>query len=489
MHLWRQTDCLSMTENYMEGAPFLEPQMHLLLGDDLTTGKSAGEFPILYYTMGKVWSVVGKSYTSFRIFYFIFLFIGLFSLFKTLLLFFKNSIVPTIIPLLLFTSPTYVYYSVNFLTDAPSISFSLLAVYFFCLYLIKDNKKMLYYSMVVFAFAGLLKVSSLIPFCVILGLYSIDYIWPLKENERLFKDRIRVGLSFAIVFVAVGSWMVYIKYYNNLHGFKYTFNHIYPIWEAVDSMPVSIEGVVNTTSKLFFNRSVLFLLMFVSIINLFLFKRMARTAYVIFVLTLFGSMSYFVLWGPLFGVHDYYYMPFMFLVLCILIPFLFYVQKVNYSSIRSYSFHIFAIVFLSYNFIYCNGLLRARTNRPVSGLMKAAIADHSLVNLVEWFGRSTIINELGYERAKPYLKKIGVSDDSKVISMSDVSFSITLYFMDKDGWTNYSNYQTEEDIQNLIDHGAEFLMVNDTELENMKFLAPFTKNEIGRFEKIRIFKL
>lgn len=45
VHQWRQTDCLSITTNYYErGMNFMEPEIHCLISDDLTTGKTIGGF-------------------------------------------------------------------------------------------------------------------------------------------------------------------------------------------------------------------------------------------------------------------------------------------------------------------------------------------------------------------------------------------------------------------------------------------------------------
>ena len=51
-HLWRQTDCISLTQNYANGNSLLEPELHIQLADDNTSGKTAGEFPIIYYIIG-----------------------------------------------------------------------------------------------------------------------------------------------------------------------------------------------------------------------------------------------------------------------------------------------------------------------------------------------------------------------------------------------------------------------------------------------------
>ena len=84
MHIWRQTDCLSLTSNYANGATLFEPEIHFQGSDDLTSGKSAGEFPALYYVVGKIWSLTGESYLAYRLFYLLILFAGSFALFKSL---------------------------------------------------------------------------------------------------------------------------------------------------------------------------------------------------------------------------------------------------------------------------------------------------------------------------------------------------------------------------------------------------------------------
>ena len=68
MHAWRQSDCLSLAYHYYEGNSFLEPEIHNLISDNNTTGKSAGEFPILYWLVGNIWSIIGHSESFYRFF-------------------------------------------------------------------------------------------------------------------------------------------------------------------------------------------------------------------------------------------------------------------------------------------------------------------------------------------------------------------------------------------------------------------------------------
>ena len=50
VHVWRQTDCLSLADHYYRtDAGILEPQIHCYISDENTTGKTASEFPGVYY--------------------------------------------------------------------------------------------------------------------------------------------------------------------------------------------------------------------------------------------------------------------------------------------------------------------------------------------------------------------------------------------------------------------------------------------------------
>ncbi|TVR41230.1 MAG: hypothetical protein EA392_02090 [Cryomorphaceae bacterium] len=90
-HMWRQADCLSLTHHYYTGNSFLEPEMHIQLGHQYTSGKSAGEFPVLYYAVAGFWKVFGKSYLSFRLFYLLIFLAGIWSFYRSLSLVFGGK--------------------------------------------------------------------------------------------------------------------------------------------------------------------------------------------------------------------------------------------------------------------------------------------------------------------------------------------------------------------------------------------------------------
>ncbi len=85
LHIWRQTNSLSLTQNYYQyNLPFFQPEMHNQFCDQGYSGKAAGEFPIIYYAVAQLWKVFGKHEWIFKLVHLLILFFGLFLLFQTL---------------------------------------------------------------------------------------------------------------------------------------------------------------------------------------------------------------------------------------------------------------------------------------------------------------------------------------------------------------------------------------------------------------------
>ena len=488
-HLWRQTDCLSLTHNYYKGANFFKPEMHILLADNNKTGVSVGEFPILYYTVGMIWKLFGESYFSYRLFYLLILFFGLFTFYKSILILFNNKFWAIVVSLLLFTSPVYVVYGVSFLTDVPAFSFILIALYFILQYHQKKAKKLFFTAMAFFALAGLIKVSSLIAFVFLIFILFIE-TFSVKSlgDKKLFNCKKYEWFGFISVILVIFSWYYYAEYFNALHGLKYTFNAIDPIWLGKKSELNEIaNNITNFTSHVYFSTSILFVFLFLVIFNLFLWKRIPLFAYLSSITISFGCLIYFILWGRLMGVHDYYYSALLILFAGIILPFIWFIKS-NYPEIfNGFLLKTFIIIFLSYNFIYCLSVVKLKTtaNKGIFIIVK----DHDFVGLMKWSNAEAISNWGRFERMKPYIKQIGIKDDDKIISLPDKSFSISLYLVNHKGWTDFMNYNKKEDIENLIHNGAKYLFISDDKLLKEEFLSPFITKQIGDYEGVKIFKL
>jgi hypothetical protein len=489
VHIWRQTDCLSLTRNYAEGANFFKPEMNILLGDNNTSSLSAGEFPILYYIVGMVWKLFGESYLSYRLFYLLILFAGVFSFYKSLRILLNDNFWATTLSLLLFTSPVFVVYGISFLTDVPAFSFILIAIYFFIQYYQKRSLKLFFISMAFFALAGLIKTSSLIAFVFLFFILFIESL-SVKSlgKKKLFSCTLYEWAGFFSAMLAIFSWYYYADYYNTLHGFKYTFNNIYPLWDANKSViDELIKSIKNFTSYVFFSRPMIFLLAVSVLINLTLWKRIPIFAYLSNIIITLGGIIYFALWGPLMGMHDYYLSALLILFAGILIPFAWYIKSNHPAIFHGYPIKIILLIFLSYNFLYCLSVVKLKTLAQKGDFL--LVKNPDFVGMMTWTNWDVSSNMNRFGSMEPYNRQIGIKAEDKVISLPDFSFNASLYLANQKGWTDFKHYTTSEEIENLIQKDAKYLFISDPRLLEEKFLAPFLSYRIGDYKGIGVYRL
>lgn len=486
-HVWRQADCLSLTKHYYDGASFLEPEMHIQLGDKLTSGRSAGEFPILYYSVAQIWKVFGVSYFSYRFFFFIILSLGIFAFYKSLKIIFENEFWATVLSLLLFTSPVLIVYGVSFVTDGPAFAFNLIALYFLTLYVKKDKTKLFYYAMLFFALAGLIKVSALIIFIFLGFIFLLERFPVFTLGSRKLFPKWQAVFGFALVFLSLFAWYGYAHFYNLSSGFKYTFNDIHPIWlmNAEQEMTV-LNKVKEFSSHVFYSRPMILSIFFLLFFNLFLLKKIPLFAYLANIVISLGVIIYFILWAPLMGVHDYYYVSVLVVFIGVIIPFVYYLKINQIILFEGKITKRAVLLFFAINFIICLSTVKLKTNTTHGDHV---LLDSSFVKEMKWFNGSENSKWENFDKIKYLFKDLNIRKEDKVISMSDVSFNASLYFMDRKGWTNFSAYSTIEQIDELKTKGAKFLFIQEVDLKGKEFLSPCTQNQIGKYKDILIFEL
>jgi hypothetical protein len=84
---------------------------------------------------------------------------------------------------------------------------------------------------------------------------------------------------------------------------------------------------------------------------------------------------------------------------------------------------------------------------------------------------------------------MGVKKTDKVISVSDPSFNASLFFLDREGWTNFIPVTDTVKIEYYKTKGAKYLVIRDNEKPNFPFLEPYMIREIGRSGDMAIYKL
>lgn len=489
LHVWRQSDCLSLTNQYMNGNPLWEPEMHIQLGDDFSSGKTAGEFPILYYIVGNLWKVTGQSFFVYRIFYLTILFFGTFALYKGLKELLKDNFWAIGIASLIMASPVYIVYGVSFITDVPAVCFVFISLFFILKYHRLNSKRNLYLALSFIALAGLIKVSSLIVF-VFLGLVLLLETLGIRTlgSSKFFHGRNHEWMGFSSVILVIIGWYLYAHIYNDESGFKYTFNNIYPLWIMSNDERVFLwKNVIEFASYMFFNRSVYVLLALAFVVNLILVTRVSLFATLSNLIIMIGCIIYFLLWAPLMGNHDYYYAQLLILPIAIIAPLVHFSLAGKRKIGKNVLIKTIAVVLLIWNFGYASSMVQLRT-RSEKG-QHWVVANKELVGLLQWINWETNNEAKDLHEMQDYLTKIGVKKEDKVFCYPDETFNFSLFLLDRKGWTNFQHYEKSSDLDFLISKGAKYMIVYHKTTSLPSALVPYTENKVGEFKGIEVYSL
>lgn len=472
IHQWRQCDCLSITMNYyQDDNPFFEPAMHYLGRDN--TGKTASDFPLIYYSVAKLWKVFGYKEFIYRLIVLLLFFSGLFALFKILEYRIKDSFIAITCALLLFTSPTLVFYANNFLMDVPALSLAIIGLYFFLRFEETSENKHFYFFAFFFILAGLLKISALLSFIAIVGLYCLE-LFNLKPGpeKKVFQKPFRQFLVLLSVVIIPLIWYLYAHYYNSKYNSGIFLIGILPIWELNKAeIKIVLEAIMEHIKWDYFRKEtqIVFLLMFA--FTLTFYKKINKTILVLLALCSIGFLSFIILFFQALEAHDYYTTNLFIIIPIISLGFFLLLKQEFNKTYKSLVFRIIILVFLIFNANFARQRISA------------------LYSEDGWQNRNYIEHTNSFVDISPYLQSIGITKDDLVLSLSDNSINISLYLMNQKGWTNFGINADSTKIKEKINDGARYLFIYDQVAYEDENLKPFIGNKIGEFRNIAIFEL
>ena len=478
VHQWRQTDCLSITMNYYQNNnSFLEPSVHNLGRDE--TGKTVSDFPLIYFSIAYLWKIFGHYEFIYRLVVMLFFFFGLFTLFKFFENILKDSIIAITSTLFLFTSPTLVYYANNFLMDIPAFSLALIGFYFFFKFTQSSKNTHVYLFVFLYAIAGLLKISSLLSFMAIVGLFIIELLGvKLNPERKIFHQPVKQGILFIGVLTVQLIWYMYANNYNAKYNSGFFLIGILPIWEMnIAEIKRTFTIIDEHINWDYFRKETQLVLLAIFIFTLTLYKKANKIILLLMILTAIGAISYSILFFGAFKDHDYYTINLFILTPMIIAGFLLLLKDKFNFIYTSLLFKCILIAFLIHNIDFARRRMQGRYS-PTG-----------------WQNRDYIQNTHSFEEIPTYLRSIGIKKEDRIISISDNSINITLYLMNQKGWTNFGMIKDSLKIRDKINQGANYLLIdnkfkgNAAELYKEKSIQPFIKNKVGEFKNIDVYRL
>ena len=493
VHSWRQTDCLAFSyQYYYNGLRFFEPSIMQYGWNDFQTNQTVGESPLLYYVVAAIWKVTGIHEWIFRALVFTLFFWGLMALYRILMRIgvpFFWSVASTA---LLFTSPCLAYYSAAFLTDAAAMGLAFVATEQFIRYVDFKKSNNLVWSAILFIIAGWLKITALILFGVIPVLLVAQLIgFKLASSGKLFTHP-RVIWKYALWTISsVVLWYHWANLYNAHHLAWFTSNAIMPIWELTDARIQNVTKLLLETCiytalnpiSLWFHCDVL-LGILVAI------RWMKPIEWIVLAAITGASAIYFVCFYVAFDVHDYYFVNIMIFPLALVISLLLVLKRMKLTWIENVPVKIAYSIIVLYSTYYSAIHIKLRYNPPMPDENLVWIddrkANHGVYSYTAWdWGKRF----RACETVEPYLNELGVTRDKKIISLSDVSYNITLVLMNRTGW-NENTMRDEEDLKYMIRNGAEYIILNnDMPLEEYPFLTKYLNHQIGEYFNLKIYQI
>lgn len=469
LHLMRQTNCLSMAQNYFQKDISLwKPEIHNHFCDEGLSGKSAAEFPIIYYFVGHIWKYFGKSEGFFRIINLGILLIGLLALFEIAKELFKNSWFAGFLVLLLFTSPMLVFYSMNFLPNGPSFGMVLLAWYFIFRFHKIKKTYYLWIATLLFSLAIVVKIAAAISFIALIGWLIFENIFRKKE-ERIIPMRLLYVVQIVVVFLLSFGWYYYVEYYNKLHKGAFSFHGIWPVWDMNKEMfDKVIENIRVIFFKDYFLSTVQYITLALWIVVLVFWKKLNDIQKFFTVVLPLGAVMYLALWFQVLEAHDYYLINLLIVFAFIWLQFFYLIR--NKKLWNHPLFYALLGGLLLYSTYHCNNQLEERHK----GWMN------------DWYDtKLETLTELA-----PIFKECGITVEDKVISIPDLTVCSSLYLMGRCGYTDFaSDFSKDEIFRKRIEQGAKYLIINDTTILGKEVLQPYLRNEIAVFKNVRIYDL
>lgn len=493
LHSWRQSDCLSFVLNFYNGrTTFTEPGVNNLgiTGD----GKIASDFPIIQYSVAQVWKVTGVSTPIYRLVDLFFLIVGLLYIYKLYCYWFKDkNWLALLMTGILFTSTILAYYGPTSLSDIQALGLSCAAFYYFIVWLDSKKKLDLGIALFLFAFAGLLKMSSAFIFAIAIAFLIIRLLFGDKEEK---KGLLSVFSIIVLILPCIPwfAWYLHVHHYNQIHPNDFFLIGVLPIWEIPRAdINYTIARLLGELMPYALNISILFVLLvalgawFLTRIQYFFTE-----SYLRLLIPLLALLSYIILFFQVFTVHDYYLlnmMPVLVIVLGLYIKYLLHDQS---SFFEHRAVQVSLVLFLILLTHQTGVITRGRIEAKDWGYAPVAITAEKY-DFLKW---NTYYDRSRYEIVETIeeskLDSLGINKSQKVMCLGDHTINRSLYLIDRLGFTSYNvnidnahDFIADKKSKGLIN----YLILIEPDWLSKENIAPFLKNKVYEKGGTSIYKL
>ena len=467
IHSWAQCERASVAQNYYKTSmDFFKPRVQKYTEKGGVTGL---EFPIIYYTAAILYKLFGFNEAYLRIISLLIVSLGFFFFYLLANRFLKNNFLSLAITASAALSPVLLYYTPNFLPDAPSLGLAFIAWYFFFKH--KDSGLRKHLNLFVFfgTLGGLLKVISVMSFIIVICLVLLDKMKFFKNKERLYAfdhhgailSRIFIGMFL------VASWYMYANWLSK--AYENQSFALGPVMGNGEAFKKLLEAVENVTLYMYYSYESYVLMVGAFIFIFISIKFVDRILLTITLLYIFGNMCYLYLFLPQFIYHDYYTISMLPAVFFLFLTFADAVSRLSQKYFASLTFIFFIILFFNMKecIIKCERFYRDRYDKE------------------KYYG----IDERPYYDIEKRLRAIGIKRTDVTLSGFDDTYCNTPYLMDQLGFVMAGYSDSASIAKQLANAKIQYLVLNDSARFNKIYPNHFEKNIVLTHRGLIVYKL
>jgi hypothetical protein len=468
LHISAQCQRASVALNYYKGdMNFFKPQIQRQDKDNSITGV---EFPVIYYTAAICYKLFGFHEIFMRVISLALVIIGIYFFYRFNLTFINNYLLAVMLVIAGTLSPVLLFYTPNFMPDAPSMALQLGAWYFIWQYMNNHKASNLRWFIVMASLGALIKATSAIIFFILIALLILHRLgFFKKESNTLFKNSGHIWKGIVVGLLPVFSWYAYAQWLTTAYG-----NQSFALRPLmVDDWSVAVE-IFKTIKNLWYTHYFAYesyVLMLITAISLLLLFRFAnRLLLSITVLYILGFLAYVYLFLYQFKWHDYYIIAIMPAYFFMLLTFGEMVYRFSEKYFKPTELVLMVVLFFNMKeaMIYCRKNYNERNSRDI----------------YYWTG-----DYRAYEDLEPKLRNLGVQRTDKTISAFDDTYCSSLYLMDQLG-VNISKETNAADIAAFVTNkNFKYMVLNDSAKFNKLYPNDFHTKVIATHRGLIIYKL
>lgn len=469
IHLSAQTQRASIALNYYKAdMNFFKPRIQRYLKGEGITGV---EFPIIYYAAALMYKAFGFNELYLRAISLIIVTLGFFFFYLLANQFLRNPITAFMVSIAGALSPVLLFYTPNFMPDAPSMGLHLMSWYFFFNYIKSKSNKQLNLFVFTGTLAALIKATSAMGFVIVLCLLVLDRLKFFKTTDKvyLFTSPLKILKTIAVGFLCIIAWYAYATWLTKHYEYESFALKTLVVneWSTAQEIFVTIK---NLWLSHYYAYEGYVLMAFALGVVLLLMKYANKILLSITLLYLIGNVCYVYLFLYQFRWHDYYVIAIVPLVFFAMLTFAEMVVRCanNYFVLLQLALMLGLFFNLKESAKYCKKSYNERNSRAI----------------YYWTG-----DYRAYEDLEPKLRKAGIKRTDKFLSGFDDTYCGSLYLIDQIG-VNFGNESSVQDIDAMIKHpDIKYLILNDSARLNKVYPNDLASKVLLTHRGLIVYKL